>query len=113
MSNPEFQPSEAHHLDLAIIDDNPADTRLLCRLLDRLPGWEFDYKTYISAADAEAGFADDMPDIVIVDYLLGDETGIDIIKRFIEQEISAVLIFLTGQGDETIAIESMRAGAAD
>jgi signal transduction histidine kinase len=48
-------------------------------------------------------------DVVICDYVLGDGTALDLIHAYPDQPI----IVITGAGDETIAVNAMKAGAKD
>jgi PAS domain S-box-containing protein len=48
---------------------------------------------------------------VLVDYDLGVETGIDLIRAFVAQGYPAPFILLTGRGTYEVDVEAMRAGA--
>lgn len=52
-------------------------------------------------------------DCIIVDYRLPDGDGIAFIKFLQDENILTPVILLTGQGDEMVAVEAMKAGAAD
>lgn len=52
-------------------------------------------------------------DCVFLDYRLPDKDGLELLKELELTEIRVPLIVLTGQGDERIAVELMKAGAAD
>jgi signal transduction histidine kinase len=52
-------------------------------------------------------------DCIIIDYLLPDGNGIEFINFLHSQNILIPVIMLTGQGDEMVAVESMKAGAVD
>ncbi|MEO1342373.1 MAG: histidine kinase dimerization/phospho-acceptor domain-containing protein, partial [Cyanobacteria bacterium J06635_13] len=52
-------------------------------------------------------------DLVLLDYRLPDINGLHLIEQIKALEIDLPLIILTGQGDEEIAVEMMKAGAAD
>jgi signal transduction histidine kinase len=52
-------------------------------------------------------------DCVFLDYRLPDRDGLELIQELQNREIKVPLIVLTGQGDEQIAVELMKAGASD
>lgn len=52
-------------------------------------------------------------DLILLDYRLPDIDGINLIKKIKSLNLSLPIIILTGQGDEEIAVEIMKAGAAD
>ena len=55
----------------------------------------------------------DFFDLILLDYRLPDIDGLNLIKSIHALNINVPLIVLTGQGDEEIAVEIMKAGAAD
>ncbi|MBN2403835.1 MAG: diguanylate cyclase [Spirochaetes bacterium] len=52
-------------------------------------------------------------DCIILDYVLADATGIDILKDLNNFVINIPVIMMTGQGDELIAVKALKAGASD
>ncbi|MFH0974877.1 MAG: diguanylate cyclase [Spirochaetota bacterium] len=52
-------------------------------------------------------------DCIILDYVLADTTGIDVLKQLSEYKIYTPVIMMTGQGDELIAVKALKAGAYD
>jgi signal transduction histidine kinase/DNA-binding NarL/FixJ family response regulator len=54
------------------------------------------------------------PDIVLLDYLLPDYNGIELLQELTTQlEVVPSTIMLTGEGSEAIAVEAMKLGAKD
>ncbi|MCX6236619.1 MAG: response regulator [Bacteroidia bacterium] len=56
---------------------------------------------------------DRKPDIIIQDYLLDGMTGIDVLKATRKKYPETEFIFLSGQNDIELAINSMKYGACD
>ncbi len=52
-------------------------------------------------------------DLVLLDYRLPDINGLNLIAEIKALNLDLPIIVLTGQGDEEIAVEIMKAGAAD
>ncbi|MBI5634606.1 MAG: response regulator [Nitrospirae bacterium] len=53
------------------------------------------------------------PDIILADYALPDITGIEAINVVKELGVDVPVILITGDGNETIAVDSLRLGAVD
>src|SRR5690348_3835468 len=60
---------------------------------------------------------DDFPlggyDVVILDYMLGRGDGLDWLQRMKQRADCPKVLFLTGAGNEIIAVRAMKAGADD
>ncbi len=69
--------------------------------------WVDSYSAALSAYDQEAY------DAFIVDYHLGQESGLDLVRELSSRGVSAPFILLTGQGSYEIDTEAMQAGATD
>ena len=100
-------------LVILIIDDNE-DDRLLCKrsLLRRLSG----PSQFLEAASGESGLEainNNVLDCVLLDYSLPGRSGIEVLKKIRASSPFLPVIMLTGQGNEGIAVESMREGAQD
>jgi PAS domain S-box-containing protein len=52
-------------------------------------------------------------DCAILDYYLPDGNGLQLVKYIRNHKLPVALIVLTGQGDEQLAVKSMKAGAND
>ena len=52
-------------------------------------------------------------DVCLLDYRLGKRDGIKVLKEFRERGLIFPVIFLTGLGDEEVAVSAMQCGAAN
>ncbi|WP_421657992.1 PAS domain S-box protein [Leptothermofonsia sp. ETS-13] len=100
---------------ILIIDDS-ADDRVIYR---RFLQGDKHYTYYIVEA-AQVSEALDlcrqaMPDAILVDFMLADSDGLEFLNQLKLQTGSSLLpvIFLTGYGDEMIAVQAMKSGAQD
>ena len=93
-----------------IIDDNPVDRELCLRYLKRSG---YCNEKFFEVGTAEEGLAicrKEMPDCIILDYNLPDMSGLEFIDelRHLDSKRSSALIMMTGQGDESVAAESIK-----
>jgi DNA-binding NtrC family response regulator len=51
--------------------------------------------------------------VCLVDYRLGERTGVQLIREARESRLTTPMILLTGQGDHDVDVEAMEAGATD
>src|SRR5207237_2873286 len=52
-------------------------------------------------------------DMYVVDYLLGDKTGLDFLKEAVRIVCEEPIVLLTGKGNKDVDIEAMQMGATD
>lgn len=96
-----------------IIDDSAEDRELYRRYLLR----EQDYSyTILEAESGENGFElwqQNHPDIILLDYQLPDVDGLELLTKLLSQQPFLPVIVITGQGNEEIAVQTLKAGAQD
>ena len=95
-----------------ILEDNPDDIELELYALRKAQ-----YSVEYAIAQNRSEFLERLPrfspDIILADYALPDITGIEAIAICRETGIDAPVILITGEGNETIAVDSLRLGAID
>jgi two-component sensor histidine kinase len=92
------------------IDDDFALVRLAQKAFGRA-GFEIEH-----AADAQAGFArldEGNISAIILDHYLQGSTGLDFLHTLKERHLYIPVIYVTGSSEATIAVEALKAGAAD
>lgn len=106
--------AEEQKLRLLIVEDDPDDLVLLQHmLLAVMPPSSVQLHAAGSVVRALARMQETAYDLLIVDYVLGDATGLDLLREAKRRSLDVPAIFVTGQGAEEVAVEAMKAGAAD
>ncbi len=92
------------------IDDDPILARLAQRALGRL-GYEV-----LHAEDVERGrdlLAEGGVDAVVLDHFLKAGTGLSFLKELADAPDAVPVVYVTGSNDAQVAVEALKAGAAD
>ncbi len=101
---------------LLIVDDDETDRRNYARLLARKGHGAFDIA---QAGDGTAGLAAlraQKPECVLLDFSLPDMNGFEFLTDAAagaDGELSCAVVLVTGQGNESIAVEAMKRGVQD
>ncbi len=95
-------------LRLLYVEDDPVDQLAFKRFV-REEGLPYDCQVENSAAAGIAALAAGSFDVLVTDYSLGDGTGFDVAQSARGMPV----VFVTGAGDERIAAQALRTGAAD
>ncbi len=99
-------------LKILIVDDDEVDRMAVQRSLRKV-----NVKLKVTEAqDCERAISllqNHTFDCVFLDYRLPDGDGLNLVKEVRSLNIKVPLIVLTGQGDEQIAVDLMKAGASD
>jgi two-component system, sensor histidine kinase and response regulator len=99
-------------LKILIVDDDQVDRMTVRRALT---------KTGVPTAVVEASDGSTMAmalqeqpfDCIFLDYQMPGQDGLVLLRQLRHQDVQIPIIMLTGQGDEQIAVELMKAGASD
>ena len=95
-------------IKLLLIEDNDLDQMAFERLV-RNEALPYDYTIAGSVSEAKNILENAVFDIVVTDHSLGDGTGMEIID--LVKDIPVIMT--TGEGDETLAVKAIKAGAFD
>lgn len=98
-----------------LVEDCEVDKQTYRRYLDSDPDYEYSFIEVESGKEALEAYRREPIDIVLLDYLLPDMDGLQWLALWQQQtdENRPPVIVLTGQGDERIAVQFIRLGAAD
>ena len=96
-----------------LVDDDQEDSLLTRELLERIEGTRYRADWVDRYADALAAVDDAEYDVCLVDYRLGPEDGIALVRELVANGFDTPIIVLTGLGDRSVDIEATSAGAAD
>ncbi len=95
---------------IMIIEDDEMLTSLILRTLSST-GYEI--VTYTNGSEALKSIAIETPKLLLLDYSLRDITANDFLSNLKAKNISIPFLIMTGHGDENIAVEMMKMGAAE
>ncbi|MBX3248081.1 MAG: response regulator [Myxococcales bacterium] len=95
---------------LLVVEDDEAHVELLRR------AWEsaahpVTFDVVRTRAEASERLANGAPDVILTDFILPDGSGLDLLP--LATRAGCPLVLMTSQGDEAVAVEALRGGAAD
>jgi two-component system, sensor histidine kinase and response regulator len=95
-----------------IIDDDQIDRMAVIRAFKGA-----DFRTELTEAiDCASGLVlanSHQFDCIFIDYRLPDGNGIELLQKLREQGVRVPIVSLTGQNDDRVAVDLMKAGASD
>ncbi len=95
---------------ILIVDDEPLQQWAMKK---QLTSWNYEV---IEAADGQSGleaFTSHMPDLVLLDLQLPDQTGVDVLRQIREIDPHAVVIMVTAHGGVQEAVAAFKLGVFD
>ncbi|MEI8347352.1 MAG: response regulator [Pseudomonadota bacterium] len=95
-------------LHILLVEDEEAHVELISRSLGNHPQLKLDWHKTVSSA--RNYLQEKTPDLAVIDYLLPDGKGTDLVDM---NCIKFPSIIMTSHGDERLAVEVMKAGAFD
>ena len=98
-------------IHVLVVDDNADDYKAVSRLLSRLDGYAVRSTRASSGIAARKGAATSRYDVVIADYRLGPETGVDVIRSILRQRPAIAPILISGNLSPEVQKAALSAGA--
>ena len=95
---------------ILIVDDEPSNRKILAQELTH-KGFIVD--TAFGGKEALAKVTSSPPDLVILDYMMPDLSGLDVLKEIRKNGSDVPIIMITAYGSIERAVEVMKAGAYD
>jgi signal transduction histidine kinase len=101
------------HVNILLVDDDEDDYLIFRKILSKIPGRTFDLQ-WVSTYSAALEIPQDIScDIIFIDYVLGRNNGLELMRELLRKGMKAPIILLTGQGNRDVDIQAMKDGAAD
>jgi len=97
---------------ILVVDDDEVDRMAVRRAL-KAAGVQMELSEVCDCQAAIAALQQKQFDCVFLDYRLPDGDGLSLVQQVRSLRIAVPLVVLTGQGDEQIAVQVMKAGAYD
>ncbi len=97
-------------LRILYIEDDPGLSRLVRTRL-QADGYRVDIAP--TGTEGLATFDESLHDLVIVDYQLPDGNGLQVLETLVRRGARVPVTVATGAGNEEIAVQAMKLGAAD
>lgn len=99
-------------LKILLVEDDELDRTMVRRAL-KAAGVSAEFEEVVTGRAAVEALKRDGFDCALLDFRLPDAEGLAVLQQVREAGITTPIIVLTGQGDEQLAIDLMKAGASD
>lgn len=100
-------------LRLLLIDDDQGDATMTRALVDRIERLDLSLDWVPSFEEGKDAVQRGEHDVYLVDYLLEDRDGVELVRWARAQGVRKPMILLTGRGSHDVGVEAMKAGASD
>jgi PAS domain S-box-containing protein len=100
-------------ISILLVEDDEDDYFLTTECLKDIPGKDFDLTWARNYSEAVKQLGSRPFDVCLFDFVLGAQTGLDLLRDAHRMGVDAPIILLTGKGDRAIDYEAMRLGATD
>jgi two-component system, NtrC family, sensor kinase len=100
-------------LKVLLIDDDEDDYFFIKELLSEVKDTRYQLDWVGKFNKAKESVADLSYDVCLIDYRLGEKTGLDLLAEALRRGSKVPFILLTGYGDREIDLKAMKSGASD
>lgn len=104
---------DARPWHILLVEDDQEDYLLTREMLKEARGGIDTIRWVVNSSDALRALEEQLPDVVLVDYYLGSENGLDLVRHALAAGYSIPFILLTGRGSYDVDLKAMQAGAVD
>src|ERR1700722_10287228 len=98
---------------ILLVDDDEDDFLITRDLMSHIRDRRHQLDWINNYNDGMAAIKRGEHDLCLLDYRLGERTGLELLRELHSFDACPPIILLTGQGDQEIDLEAMKAGAAD
>jgi signal transduction histidine kinase/DNA-binding response OmpR family regulator len=109
----EHAPKQTDQLAVLLVEDDEEDYLLTKDMLTELDGAKHELRWVSDSRSALEAARDGKYDVCLVDYRLGAEDGIELVRELVSNGRDMPVIVLTGHSERDVDVEATRAGAAD
>ena len=103
----------AEPLRILLVEDDEDDFVLTTSLLSEIGNQKVNVEWASTYLDALSALGKGGHDVCLVDYDLGERTGLELLREAAAVNPAVPMIMLTGRGEYEVDAEAMQAGAAD
>ncbi|MFC1623718.1 ATP-binding protein [Candidatus Omnitrophota bacterium] len=100
-------------LKVLLVEDNPTDALIVKKKLQRDKAFDYEVLHLTSGEEAISTLEKELYHIVLLDYNLPKKSGLWALQEIKAKDLKIPVVMITGQGDETIAVELIKEGAFD
>ena len=100
-------------LRVLIVDDSPEERRRLAEMLLQACGAHTQIRECDSGLAALAILRRERMEVVLIDYMLPDRDGLELVSEIADMVDDTAVILLGGTGNERVAADSIKHGARD
>jgi len=105
--------SSSDVLRVLLVEDDEDDYILTKELFHEFRGESVQLDWKMNYASGLEAMTQNQHEVCLLDYRLGAQNGIELLRAALEQGCKSPIILLTGQGEHEIDMQAMQAGAAD